>query len=257
MANEDASPGFFSRWSRRKAQARQAPDNLLKEDEVDLDAPNDIQSSDVSPKNSALQDVPSPIAKPVSKAPQAHDKSPSAEKQAQQNPLPSMSDVQNLTPESDFSPFMSSEVAPEVKNAAMKKLFADPHFNVMDRMDVYIDDYGQPDPIPNAMLRQLASAKFLNLFDEDEEKNAEAVSQANEVNNKVTQANRSATETPTSQTMGDIPNLAGDQLVAQSVPAPPITHLDTHYDTTSHAHIDLRLQPDPAPRPEGTGSKPV
>ena len=149
-----------------------------------------------------------------------------------------MSDVQNLTPESDFSPFMSSEVAPEVKNAAMKKLFADPHFNVMDRMDVYIDDYGQPDPIPNAMLRQLASAKFLNLFDEDEEKNAEAVSQANEVNNKVTQANRSATETPTSQTMGDIPNLAGDQLVAQSVPAPPIPHLDTHSDTKiGRAHV--------------------
>ena len=281
MANEDASPGFFSRWSRRKAQARQAPDNLLKEDVVDLDAPNDIQSSDVSLKSSALQDVASPIAKPVSKAPQPHDQSPSAEKQAQQNPLPSMSDVQNLTPESDFSPFMSSEVAPEVKNAAMKKLFADPHFNVMDRMDVYIDDYGQPDPIPKAMLRQLASAKFLNLFDDDEEKNAEAVSQANEVNNaeavsqanevnnaetvsqanevdnSVTEVNRPATETPTSQNMGDIPNLAGDQLVAQSVPAPTITHLDTHSDTTSHAHTDLRLQPDPAPRPEGAGSKPV
>jgi len=257
MANEDASPGFLSRWSRRKAQARQAPDNPLKEEVVDLDAPNDIQSSDVSHKNSALQDVPSPIAKPVSKAPQPHDQSPSAEKQAQQNPLPSMSDVQNLTPESDFSPFMSSEVAPEVKNAAMKKLFADPHFNVMDRMDVYIDDYGQPDPIPKAMLRQLASAKFLNLFDDDEEKNAEAVSQANEVNNAETEVNRPATETPTSQTMGDIPNLAGDQLVAQSVPAPTITHLDTHSDTTSHAHTDLRLQPDPAPRPEGAGSKPV
>ncbi len=257
MANEDASPGFLSRWSRRKAQARQAPDNLLKEDVLDLDAPKDIQSSDVSLKNSALQDVPSPTAKPVSKAPQARDQSPPADKQVQQNPLPSMSDVQNLTPESDFSPFMSSEVAPEVKNAAMKKLFADPHFNVMDRMDVYIDDYGQPDPIPKAMLRQLASAKFLNLFDDDEEKNAEAVSQANEVSNTVTEANRPATETPTSQTMGDIPNLADDQLMAQSVPAPTITHLDTHSDTTSHAHTDLRLQPDPAPRPEGAGSKPV
>jgi hypothetical protein len=240
MANEDASPGFFSRWSRRKAQTRQAPDNPWKEDVVDLGVPNDIQSRDVSLKNSALNDALSPIAKPVSKpvskAPQPSDQSPSAEKQAQQNPLPSMSDVQNLTPESDFSPFMSSEVAPEVKNAAMKKLFADPHFNVMDRMDVYIDDYGQPDPIPKAMLRQLASAKFLNLFDDDEEKTA---------------------ETPTSQTMGDIPNLADDQLVAQSVPAPPITHLDNHSDTTSHAHTDLRLQPDSAPRPEGAGSKPV
>ena len=257
MANEDASPGFLSRWSRRKAEARHAPDNPLKEDVVDLEAPNDIQSSDVSLKNSALKDVPSPTAKPVSKAPQPHDQSPSAEKQALQNPLPSMSDVQSLTPESDFSPFMSSEVAPEVKNAAMKKLFADPHFNVMDGMDVYIDDYSQPDPLPKAVLRQMASAKFLNLFDDDKEKNAQAVSQANEVHNTLTEANSPATETPTNQTMGDIPNLAGDQLVAQSVPAPPITHSDTHSDTTSHAHPDLRLQPDPASRSEGAGSKPV
>ena len=80
MANEDASPGFLSRWSRRKAEARHAPDNPLKEDVVGLDAPNDIQSSDVSLKNSALQDVPFPTAKPVSKAPQPPDQSPSAEK---------------------------------------------------------------------------------------------------------------------------------------------------------------------------------
>ena len=93
--------------------------------------------------------------------------------------------------------------------------------------------------------------------DDDEEKSAEAVSQANEVSNTVTEVNRPATETPTSQNMGDIPNLADDQLMAQSVPAPTITHLDTHSDTTSHAHTDLRLQPDPAPRPEGAGSKPV
>ena len=51
----------------------------------------------------------------------------------------------------------------------MKKLFADPHFNVMDGLDIYIDDYSKPDPIPEAMLRKLASAKFLGLFDEEEE----------------------------------------------------------------------------------------
>jgi hypothetical protein len=39
-------------------------------------------------------------------------------------------------------------VAPEVKNAAFKKLFADPHFNVMDGLDIYIDDYSKPDPLP-------------------------------------------------------------------------------------------------------------
>ena len=38
-------------------------------------------------------------------------------------------------------------------NAALKKLFSDPHFNVMDGLDTYIDDYGKPDPIPPSMLR--------------------------------------------------------------------------------------------------------
>jgi hypothetical protein len=68
---------------------------------------------------------------------------------------------------------MGQGVAPEVKNAAMKKLFADPHFNVMDRMDIYIDDYSQADPLPLAMLRQMNGAKFLNLF-EDEDKDLAA-----------------------------------------------------------------------------------
>jgi hypothetical protein len=35
----------------------------------------------------------------------------------------------------------------------MKKLFSDPHFNVMDGLDSYIADYGKPDPIPLSMLR--------------------------------------------------------------------------------------------------------
>jgi hypothetical protein len=71
---------------------------------------------------------------------------------------------------------MGQGVAPEVKNAAMKKLFADPHFNVMDRMDIYIDDYSQADPLPLAMLRQMNGAKFLNLFeDEDKDKDKAAL----------------------------------------------------------------------------------
>ena len=90
-----------------------------------------------------------------------------------------MADTQALTPASDFRPFMGQGVAPEVKNAAMKKLFADPHFNVMDRMDIYIDDYSQPDPLPLAMLRQMNGAKFLNLFDdEDKDKDQAALASA-------------------------------------------------------------------------------
>ena len=80
----------------------------------------------------------------------------------------SLDDVKALTQDSDFKPFMARNVGSDVRNAAMKKLFADPHYNVMDGLDIYIDDYTVADPLPQAMLRQMASAKFLNLFDDEE-----------------------------------------------------------------------------------------
>jgi hypothetical protein len=84
-------------------------------------------------------------------------------------PLPTMADVALLSRDSDYSRFVASGVDDSVKNAAMKKLFADPHFNVMDGLDTYIDDYGKPDPIPLAMLRQMNQSKLLGLFDTEED----------------------------------------------------------------------------------------
>ena len=61
------------------------------------------------------------------------------------------------------------EVAQHLKRAALKKLFADPHFNVIDRFEAYSEDYTQADPIPAAMLRGLNQAKGL-LFPHDDPK---------------------------------------------------------------------------------------
>ena len=82
-------------------------------------------------------------------------------------PPPTLDEVEALTPASDFSRFVAPGVDAEVKNAAMKKLFADPHFNVMDGLDTYIDDYGRADPIPKAMLRQMVQARVLGLLDDE------------------------------------------------------------------------------------------
>jgi hypothetical protein len=68
---------------------------------------------------------------------------------------------------------MRPDVDPATRAGALKKLFGDPHFNTMDRLDVYIDDYSIPDPIPAAVLKTLSGARMLGLF-EDEEKKAEA-----------------------------------------------------------------------------------
>ena len=60
-----------------------------------------------------------------------------------------------LTPEADFTRFVKADVDPGVQRAALKKLFADPQFNVMDGLDVYIDDYNKPDPMPAGMLEKI------------------------------------------------------------------------------------------------------
>ena len=160
-----AEDGFLQRWSKRKAsQGDLAPDAPPKSGVGQLPVAPPVDGGVLNPPNPA----------PTARA-DAPDKALPGDAHTAAPPAPSLADTQALTPASDFRPFMGQGVAPEVKNAAMKKLFADPHFNVMDRMDIYIDDYSQPDPLPLAMLRQMNGAKFLNLFeDEDQDKDKAA-----------------------------------------------------------------------------------
>src|SRR5204863_6336498 len=78
--------------------------------------------------------------------------------------LPSVDSLKGLA--SEYKDFLRPGVDEKLRQAALKKLFRDPHFNAMDGLDVYIDDYSKPDPIPEAMLRTLVHAKGL-LFDEE------------------------------------------------------------------------------------------
>src|SRR5207302_631840 len=86
---------------------------------------------------------------------------------AEEEAPPTLADVARLTRDSDFSRLVGADVDASVSNAALKKLFSDPHFNVMDGLDTYIDDYGRPDPIPPSMLRALNQAASLGLFDSE------------------------------------------------------------------------------------------
>jgi hypothetical protein len=72
---------------------------------------------------------------------------------------PQLPSLDSLTFESDFKAFMHAKVEESVKRAALKKLFADPRFNVMDGLDTYIDDYTKEDPIPESMLASLEHAR--------------------------------------------------------------------------------------------------
>lgn len=71
-----------------------------------------------------------------------------------------------LGPDSDFGQFLREEISAEIRSKAMKTLFADPHFNVMDGLDIYIDDYSISEPIPEAML---ATMQHLQTLTQDAE----------------------------------------------------------------------------------------
>jgi hypothetical protein len=88
---------------------------------------------------------------------------------AESAPLPTLADVAQLRPGDNIARFVVQGVDESVKRAALKTLFADPHFNVMDGLDIYIDDYGKPDPIPLDVLRKLTQSEALGLFDSPED----------------------------------------------------------------------------------------
>lgn len=150
MAEDDA---FLSRWSRRKAEARRG----------DTPAPALEVPRETVP--------PAQVSPVVESASLGHPVEPAQRTEPTRTPPPppTLADVVALGHDSDYSRFVAPGVDGEVKQAAMKKLFADPRFNVMDGLDVYIDDYSKFEPLPSSVLSQLAQSAFLGLIEETEE----------------------------------------------------------------------------------------
>lgn len=78
-----------------------------------------------------------------------------------ERPIPTQVDVDQLTHDSDFSVFMGKGVDEQVRRGAMKKLFSDPQFNVMDGLDTYIDDYTKFEAMTPSVLASLNHVKDL------------------------------------------------------------------------------------------------
>ncbi|NMF89642.1 DUF3306 domain-containing protein [Aromatoleum petrolei] len=81
--------------------------------------------------------------------------------------------IDSLDLAADFSAFMKKEVSESLRRAALRKLFSDPHFHFerMDKLDIYIDDYSGGDPIPADMLQKLRQFETL-LKDEEADESA-------------------------------------------------------------------------------------
>lgn len=139
-------------------------------------------------------------------------------------PPPELPPVDKLTMDSDFSGFFHPKVDEAVRRTALKKLFANSHFNVMDGLDVYIDDYSKPNPMPAAMLAGLKQAQ--NILEWARERKGEEAQE---------------------KTGGQEPDQP--QLTAQEAP-PPAEQAPPVSEPARTAHLDAGTADDAAPPEE-------
>ena len=69
--------------------------------------------------------------------------------------------IESLTIDSDFTAFFQPKVGESLKRQALKQLFRDPQFNVMDGLDVYVGDYSLPDPISPDIVKQMVQGRYI------------------------------------------------------------------------------------------------
>ena len=129
--------GFLGRWSRRKA-GKEAEKDIQLDKKVEAFKEATEKPSSALPTEMSSEEAPPPAT------------------------LEDVAKIDRFDP--DFSAFMKPNVDPAVQQAALKKMFTDPHFNIMDGLDIYIDDYSKPDPLPPGMLERMVQSDMLNLF---------------------------------------------------------------------------------------------
>lgn len=69
---------------------------------------------------------------------------------------------------SDFSAFMHPDVDSKTRLQALRKLFMNDHYRVMDGLDVYVEDFSRPIPLSPELLQTLEHAQSLLVAREEE-----------------------------------------------------------------------------------------
>jgi len=139
-----ADDNFLRRWSQRKlAAARQAAEQSPAPAPANATAPaagaTNVDATAGPPATSGVAAAPA----------------------AARDGTPDLPSIDSLDFDSDFTRFLSSKVDESVRRKALRKLFGDPRFNVMDGLDVYIDDYSKFEPIPDDLIGKLAHARYV------------------------------------------------------------------------------------------------
>jgi uncharacterized protein DUF3306 len=178
---------FLKRWSRRKLEkVRQQP--------AAAPAPADEHG----PRAARATPASAAVAAPPQPTP---------------TELPAVDSLQGLA--SDYKEFLNPQVDENLRRSALKKLFHDPHFNVMDGLDVYIDDYSKPDPIPESMLKELL-ARHLDFPAPPEPAQEEAQAPLADGPRRdaappAAEATAPNASTPATETRADVPAATGEE----------------------------------------------
>ena len=141
--NAEDKENFASRWSRRKIEARK-------------DKPAEPEPSSGRTAPAVPADADAAAAPPGAPAPRE---------------LPPLESLKGLA--SEYTEFLKPGVDENLRRSALKKLFADPHFENFERFEAYCEDFTKGEPIPLAMLKTLEHAKDL-LFGDEKKKDERA-----------------------------------------------------------------------------------
>ena len=130
------SEDFLSRWSQRKAMAREGKE-----------LPDDPEVAELA----EVSEVPEPApAETAESAPPANEAS--TDDAAEPLELPPL---ESLDENSDYSAFLNKDVAPDLRQKALRQLFQSPKFNVRDGLDDYDLDFSKPEPLGDIVTAEM------------------------------------------------------------------------------------------------------
>lgn len=131
------SEPFLSRWSRRKALAREG-----------------IEPEEPEPGSAPAAGVDAPSSAPPEGS-ETRDAGESDGEAAPAGEAAELPPLESLNEDSDYSAFLSADVAPDMQRQALRKLFRSPKFNLRDGLDDYDLDYSNPEPLGTVVTAEM------------------------------------------------------------------------------------------------------
>lgn len=140
-ATDTAEPNepFLTRWSRRKALAREGIEPAEPEPETAPAAAAGLEAT--------------PPAEPEASA--GAETGTDAGTESGAEGAKELPPLESLDEDSDYSAFLAADVAPDMQRQALRKLFRSPKFNLRDGLDDYDLDYTNPAPLGNVITAEM------------------------------------------------------------------------------------------------------